>query len=131
MSIEKLEQVQALLEEKIAAHRAAGGRVRNAKMADRFGGAAGLYYMPPPGTVCLIGVLGIRHPIPRAAVEALGVTVLEAHFLEAGFEGWDRKAFTETQGMSNEELFSEPYYVLGRAIGQRLEDEEARAQNQE
>ncbi len=122
MQNEKIEQVRALLENAIETFRAAGGRVGNSKMVDRFDGLVPYYR----GDLrCLLGAVLADHPY-RGGFEhdvvgrLLGISKVETRFLEAGFEDWPESNTLSWQRTPNNKL----YYDLGREIGQRLEKEE-------
>ena len=123
---ETLSRVRCILTEKIDECRAKSIKVRNGLMASRFYGERGLVGVPPPRPVCLLGALGIQAcgwEVEAAAI--LGIGVEQVLLLEAGFEGWDGASHPSVRGMLKEILLADPYYALGREIGQRLEDEEA------
>ena len=119
MNIEGMEtQIRAA----IAKRRGEGIAIRNTAMARSLGNyeLAGGYWnsTKPEGALCILGIFGGSDPersapidgVPQAAL-ALGISEQRASLLEAGFEGW-----------INCDVGSS-LWILGRKIGQELEDQ--------
>lgn len=141
-----VDRVRTQLWEMIREHQAQGHLVRNRLMSKRFGGRWGYYAyekdLPPDGnhnsTRCLLGLAGVEMYVDMVpAMERLNISHKEARFLEAGFEGLS-PANADEDGYryllqkdlslkSIENLATEPFYMLGREIGEQLEKEEAAA----
>lgn len=110
---ERLIDIERTLWAKIKEHQAGGGLVRNTDMADRFGGRLGTHADSP--ATCLVGLYTVAEAGVwfKPIMQELGITSNEAEQLENGFENYARE--------------EDPFYAIGRRIGQALEEQEVTA----
>jgi hypothetical protein len=91
--------------------------VRNLAITEMFGPGAqrGLYWNPihARSALCLIGAIGYQVGGRGAARNLLGITIEELNILEAGFENWKEWAVWASK---------DPLWILGRKLGQELEE---------
>jgi hypothetical protein len=117
---ERLARIERELWAKIREYQTSGGKVRNVRMAEKYGGRSGTYFNSSSRTACLIGLYaGVDSPYWHEPIMAMfKLTREEAAHLEFGFECYrvDATRFT-----------FQPFYQLGRSIGEKLEEEEEAA----